>query len=112
MISTNADTFETEEKTVLETYIRQTDKLIHLVINGEELITTETPPFYVKERGFVNAGKLLIGDPLLDVHGNILVVENTRIEYLDEPETVYNFQVEDFHTYYVGKRCIWVHNAD
>ena len=38
VISTNADTFETEEKTVLETYIRQTDKLIHLVINGEEII--------------------------------------------------------------------------
>ena len=66
----------------------------------------------MKERGFVNAGKLLIGDPLLDVHGNILVVENTRIEYLDEPETVYNFQVEDFHTYYVGTKCIFVHNAN
>ena len=44
------------------------------------------------------------------VHGNILVVENTRIEYLDEPETVYNFQVEDFHTYDVGTNCIFVHN--
>ena len=111
VISTNADTFETEEKTVLETYIRRTDKLIHLVINGEEIITTETHPFYVKERGFVDAGSLLIGDPLIDVHGNILVVENTRTEYLDEPETVYNFQVEDFHTYYVGANCIFVHNA-
>ena len=111
VISTNADTFETEEKTVLETYIRRTDKLIHLVINGEEIITTETYPFYVKERGFVDAGSLLIGDPLIDVHGNILVVENTRTEYLDEPETVYNFQVEDFHTYYVGANCIFVHNA-
>ena len=80
VISTNAETFETEEKLVLETYIRQTDKLIHLVINGEEIITTETHPFYVKERGFVDAGKLLIGDFLLDVHGNILVVENTRTE--------------------------------
>ena len=110
VISTNADTFETEEKTVLETYIRRTDKLIHLVINGEEIITTEAHPFYVKERGFVDAGSLLIGDPLIDVHGNILVVENTRTEYLDEPETVYNFQVEDFHTYYVGNNSILVHN--
>ena len=112
VISTNAETFETEEKLVLETYIRQTDKLIHLVINGEEIITTEAHPFYVKERGFVDAGSLVIGDPLIDVRGNILVVENTRTEYLHEPETVYNFQVEDFHTYYVGKRCIWVHNGE
>ena len=40
------------------------------------------------------------------------MVENTRIEYLDEPETVYNFQVEDFHTYYVGNCGVLVHNAD
>lgn len=110
VISTNADTFETAEKTVLETYIRRTDKLIHLVVNEEEIITTETHPFYVKDRGFVDAGKLLVGDSLLDVHGNILVVEDTRTEYLDEPETVYNFQVEDFHTYYVGNNSILVHN--
>jgi len=25
---------------------------------------------------------------------------------------VYNFQVEDFHTYYVGESCVLVHNAD
>ena len=112
VISTNADTFETAEKTVMETYIRRTDKLIHLVVNEEEIITTETHPFYVKDRGFVDAGKLLAGDSLLDVHGNILVVEDTRTEYLDEPETVYNFQVEDFHTYYVGTNCIFVHNAN
>ena len=111
VISTNADTFETAEKTVLETYIRRTDKLIHLVVNGEEIITTETHPFYVKDRGFVDAGKLLVGDSLLNVHGNILVVEDTRTEYLDEPETVYNFQVEDFHTYYVGEKCIFIHNS-
>ena len=111
VISTDPATFETAEKSVLETYVRQTDKLIHLVINGEEIITTETHPFYVKDRGFVDAGKLLVGDSLLDVYGNILVVEDTRTEHLDEPETVYNFQVEDFHTYYVGERFIWVHNG-
>jgi hypothetical protein len=26
--------------------------------------------------------------------------------------TVYNLEVEDFHTYYVGTRGVWVHNAD
>ena len=29
----------------------------------------------------------------------------------DEPTTVYNFQVEDFHTYYVGRLGVLVHNA-
>ena len=27
-----------------------------------------------------------------------------------EPVSVYNFQVEDFHTYFVGDCAIWVHN--
>jgi hypothetical protein len=30
----------------------------------------------------------------------------------EEPVTVYNFQVEDFHTYYVGECGVWVHNAE
>lgn len=29
----------------------------------------------------------------------------------DKPVKVYNFQVEDFHTYFVGQNNIWVHNA-
>ena len=30
----------------------------------------------------------------------------------DEPTKVYNFQVEDFHTYFVGENEVWVHNAN
>ena len=112
VISTDPETFETAEKTVLETYIREDSKLIHLMINGEEIITTETHPFYVKNRGFVNAGELAIGDELLDSNCNVLLVENHSVELTDEPVTVYNFQVEDFHTYHVGENCVLVHNAD
>ena len=46
------------------------------MINGEEIVTTETHPFYVNDRGFVNAGELIVGDELLDVNGNVLLVEN------------------------------------
>ena len=112
VISTNPETFETGEKTVLETYIREDSKLIHLVINGEEIITTETHPFYVNKRGFVNAGELKVGDELLDSSGNILLVESFDVELTDEPTKVYNFQVEDFHTYHAGQNSILVHNAN
>ena len=64
----------------------------------------------MKDRGFVDAGELLIGDSLLDVHGNVLLIEDIQIEYPEAPTTVYNFQVEDFHTYHVGGNCILVHN--
>ena len=83
VISTDPETMETAEKTVLETYIREDSKLIHLVINDEEIITTETHPFYVNNRGFVNAGELKVGDELLDPNKNILLVENFDVELTD-----------------------------
>ena len=64
VVSTNPDTMETAEKRVVETYIREDSKLIHIAVNGEEIITTETHPFYVNKRGFVEAGNLKIGDTL------------------------------------------------
>ena len=107
VISTDPETFETAEKTVLETYIREVNKLVHLTINGEEIITTFDHPFYVRERGFVNACELWVGAQLLDVNNNILVVGNTRLELAKNPVKVYNFQVEDYHTYYVGENWVW-----
>ena len=102
---------KTGEKTVLETYIREVTTLVHLTVNGEEIITTVDHPFYVKDKGFVNAGELKINDELLDSNGNILLVENHSVELTDEPVTVYNFQVEDFHTYHVCTLGVLVHNA-
>lgn len=112
VISTNPDTFETAEKSVLETYVRQVDKLVHLTINGEEIVTTIDHPFYVQGRGFINAGNLLVGDRLVSVNGEDLSVDDCYIEECDFPTTVYNFQVEDYHTYFVGQSAVWVHNAE
>ena len=111
VISTDPETMETSLKTVLETYIREVTTLVHLTVNGEEIITTIDHPFYVKNQGFIKAGELIVGDELLDVNGNVLLVENFDVGLTDKPVKVYNFQVEDFHTYYVGENNILVHNA-
>lgn len=110
VISTNPDTVETAEKTVIETYVRQVDKLVYLTINGEEIVTTDNHPFYVQGRGFIDAGNLLVGDKLISVNGEYLLIEDYRIELTEESVSVYNFQVEDYHTYFVGECCVWVHN--
>ena len=110
VISTNPDTLDTAEKTVLETYVCQVDKLVHLTINGEKIVTTVDHPFYVQNRGFINAGNLLVGDTLISVNGKDLVIEKFFIEETEEPVDVYNFQVEDYHTYFVGECNVWVHN--
>ncbi len=81
------------------------------MINSEEIVTTETHPFYVKNQGFIKAGELVIGYELLNSNCNVLLVENFDIELTEKPVTVYYFQVEDFHTYYVGENCVLVHNA-
>ena len=96
---------------VNKTYIRKVDRLVHLIISGEEIITTVDHPFYVQGRGFIEAGNLLVGDKFVSVNDEYLVIEKFYIEETENPIDVYNFQVEDFHTYHVGKNGILVHNA-
>ena len=110
IMAADPDTFEVAERTVLETYVRQVDKLVHITVNGEEIVTTDNHPFYVQGRGFINAGNLLVGDKLISVNGDDLIIEDYYIELTEEPVSVYNFQVEDFHTYFVGDCAVWVHN--
>ena len=78
----------------------------------ETASTTDNHPFYVQGRGFINAGSLLVGDKLISVNGEDLFVEKHYIEETDVPVDVYNFQVEDHHTYFVGECCAWVHNKN
>ncbi|WP_278962072.1 polymorphic toxin-type HINT domain-containing protein, partial [Ruminococcus bicirculans (ex Wegman et al. 2014)] len=34
------------------------------------------------------------------------------VELTEEPVKVYNFEVDEFHTYHVGEIGVWVHNAN
>ena len=105
-------TLEFGIKPVVETYIRETDTLIHITVNGEEIISTVDHPYYVKGKGFMSAELLWIGAELMDNNGNTLIVEQIFRETLDnETVKVYNFKVEDYHTYYVSESGILVHNA-
>ena len=61
--------------------------------------------------GWTAACKLKAGDILVTLNGNLIVVEWVQHEILESPVTVYNFEVEDFHTYYVGNNGgVLVHN--
>ncbi len=107
VISTNTDTFEVAEKLVVQTFIRESIELIHLTINGELIKTTPEHLFYVKDQGFISASELKIGDELLDAKQNVLIVEDIHFEVCDKAVKVYNFEVEDFHTYYVDNIFVW-----
>lgn len=43
-------------------------------------------------------------------NGELVTVEWVQHEILESPIKVYNFEVEDFHTYFVGECGVLVHN--
>ena len=78
--------------------------------NGEEIVCTGGHLFYVVGEGFVEAKDLKISDQLLLSSGKRVIIEEIQVEQLEKPETTYNFEVADFHTYYVAANNVLVHN--
>ena len=60
--------------------------------------------------GFVEAKDLKISDKLLLSSGKCVTIEKLEVETLEQAETTYNFEVADFHTYYVSESNVLVHN--
>lgn len=83
--------------------------------DGEKSVTLDTTlthPFYVVGYGFKYASELKIGDKLRSVSGDIYEVSATETEHFDNPVKVYNFEVDEWHTYAVSEEGIVVHNAN
>ncbi len=110
VLAADPETGRQEEKEVVRTFVKETNTLVHLRIGGEEIVTTENHPFYVDVEGWVTAGELTEEDYVLDSEGRRLQVEEKYVEKLEESVKVYNFEVEEYHTYYVGDAGILVHN--
>jgi len=45
-------------------------------------------------------------------NGKYGIIKRVTFQQLEIPETTYNFEVEDYHTYYIGEEGILVHNMD
>ena len=111
VVATDPETGETTEKKVKNTFVNETDELTHVFVDGEEIVCTPGHKFYVPEKGWTSAIELRAGDQLQLVNGEYVTVEAVQHEILEEPVKVYNFEVEDFHTYYVGTNLqVLVHN--
>ena len=101
-------------KEVKQTFENETETLVHVTVSNENdketIDTTVRHPFYVVGYGFRYASELRIGDKVRSVSGDIYEVTSVEIEQLDEPVKIYNFEVEDWHTYFVSESGILVHN--
>ena len=95
--------------TIYAAYVNETDELTHVFVDGEEIIATPSHPFYCPTKGWTDASHLRAGDILVLVNGEYVVVEKVQHELFERPVKVYNFQVEDYHTYYVASGVL-VHN--
>lgn len=112
--SRDDETGELALRRVVRTFITPDKPLLAVTLASadgttEELRVTGEHPFWVRGRGWSKASELLEGDELPALSGGWSRVSGTTA--LRERETVFNFEVEGFHTYFVGTAGTWVHNT-
>ena len=116
-------TGRTAWKPVLQSIRRTTDHLRHLTVlspsgTTQTFETTDEHPFWSVDAGeWVAAGSLQVGDRFQATDGSLHVLTATRYEPHPAGMPVFNFEVEDYHSYFVsvhGSRGppLLVHNAD
>ncbi len=97
-----------ELKRVMQTVENEVEATIELTLNDEVIKTTSEHPFYTKQ-GWKKATDLTIEDQIQTKTGKWHSVKASNLKH--KKEKVYNFEVEDFHTYFVGALKWLVHNA-
>ena len=98
-------------KRVTNVFVNETSVIVRIYVEDEEIETTPTHPFWVIGKGWVAAGDIEAGDKVYLYSGEGREVKEVRFEYLDTPIKVYNFEVEDWHTYFVSEQDVFVHNS-
>ena len=131
VVSADENRHQTVLKPVTRLFKRTAPQILRLSLenaNGtvETLGTTPEHPFHVPSRGFVGAKHLYPGDlvtsgarvaqkPLLlassKENGPAGFLKVKALSIGDRASTVYNFEVAETHTYFVGQERAWVHNA-
>lgn len=97
--------FETVTKQI-ETF---TDYIIEINIGDEIIKSTPAHVVFTVNRGWIQAENLVAGDVMSTSlnHNNKIV----SVRKVFSPQIVYNLEVENSHTYFVGKSEVLVHNA-
>ncbi len=114
VLSRDEETGEVSFKPVLFTKVTPDKALVEVATEREDgkrdkLRTTPTHPFWVEGQGWTAAADLRAGDQLSSPQGGWLKV--TANTWLQEKAAVYNFTVDETHTYFVGETEAWVHNT-
>jgi hypothetical protein len=81
-----------------------------LFVEGEEIRTTASHLFFTDSGWWKAAENLKVGDKILNSKGELKTLIGKSVEALKEPERIYNLNVDQFHTYFVGTSGLLVHN--
>ncbi|MGE3804744.1 MAG: polymorphic toxin-type HINT domain-containing protein [Gemmataceae bacterium] len=80
----------------------------------QKIETTDGHPFWVEGQGWVHAGALQAGHNLIQPDEQIATVVLSDYESRPQGVSIYNFEVEGVHTYFIaqagGGGFVWVHN--
>ena len=109
--SENPETGEKGLKKVTQVFERETKLLVHVTMGDKTINTTRRHPFYVEGKGWVKARELQAGDKLHMYENGTVEITGIKEEFLIVPVKVYNFEVEDWHSYCVSELDVLVHNC-
>ena len=106
------ETGESDWKPVVRLFRNESKDWTIVKINGEEIESTPGHKYYLPEKkAWKSASLLKKGDKVLLSSGGYAIIEFVKSKHYDKPQTTYNFEVKDFHTYFVGIG-VCVHNRN
>ncbi|MBX7058467.1 MAG: HINT domain-containing protein [Leptospirales bacterium] len=111
VLAKDEDSGELIYSRVQQTFIRQADRIYQIRYEDGTLIeTTWSHPFYVRGQGWVQARYLRAGDIGETAAGQGLMISSVEID--PRYETVFNFEVQKRHNYFVSEAGVLVHNEE
>ena len=112
VLSYSEESGEYTPQRVIDTFIKKANSLVEIDMGEEKIIATLSHPFYVPEfRRWVPAGQLKEGYKLLTTNNRYAEVESVELKHCKDSVDVFNFTVENTHTYFVGDNPVLVHNS-
>ncbi|MEN2773905.1 polymorphic toxin-type HINT domain-containing protein [Acetivibrio clariflavus] len=110
VLSKDVKSGESAYKKVNYVYIKSTSKLVKLIVGNEEINTTSSHLFFTDSGWWKSAKNIKVGDRIFTAEGELKEVTATRVVDLEEAVRIYNLNVDEFHTYFIGKQGLLIHN--
>ncbi len=110
----NVETGESDWKPVSKIYVEHDRGIYHIRLRKSDgniinIEATDDHPFYVVDHGWKTTVELQVNDKIETKEVGSVVVVSVEDEHRED--TTYNFEIADFHTYYVTEFGVLVHNG-